>query len=377
MSSICIIGGGASGMTAAITAKKYAPDRTVIILEKMKEPGRKLKATGNGRCNLSNAECDGYIKTLDFFGGIGVMTRTEESGRIYPYSEDAADVVDALRGQLKDMGIRTICHAEVTAAEKTADGFQVSWNGGRLLADRLLIASGGKAGPKFGSTGDGYRLARGLGHTVTRLAPALTAVETQENLRELSGVREKCAVRLLRQESVLCEERGEIQFTDYGVSGICVFNLSRFMELPEGSSRKDGFDGYEIRIDLLPEIQDAEALLAQRAGTGVPADRLLCSLVKQPLAREISARAGENLSELAHQLKEFTVHPADLRGWQYAQVTRGGVPYSEIHPETMESKICPGLFFAGEILDYDGPCGGYNLQHAWETGIKAGKGLAG
>ena len=402
MYDICIIGAGAAGMTAAITAKETRPDLTVVVLERGSRPGRKIRASGNGRCNLSNVRCGGYKGTLEFFQHIGVLTRTDEEGRIYPYSEDAKDVEEALSQAMHRLGALLVCDADVTGVRSSSGtksdqrdlasvrgkgqprenpGFTVTYRkSGReetLQCSRLLIAAGGKAGPKFGTTGDGGRFARAMGHTQTRLAPGLTAVLLEDPRKELSGVRAKARVTLAYRGQERFQEDGEIQFTPYGISGICVFDLSREMTLPEGASLKDGFRDYRILVDFLPGVRDVRGLLSeQKAACGTEGSQILRSLVKAPLAEVMAEMAAGDLSNMAELLKAFPLQPSGLKGWDFAQVTRGGVPLDEINIETMESKILPGLYFAGEVLDYDGPCGGYNLQFAWETGIRAGKGIA-
>ena len=211
-------------------------------------------------------------------------------------------------------------------------------------------------------------------HSVTRLAPSLTAVETLEDLSKVAGVRAEGFVTLKEKGTAKFGEQGEIQFTKYGLSGICIFNMTRYMDIPEGKSLDNGLEDYIIEIDLLPEMHDAERFLNEREGLG---NGLLRSVVREPLAEYIIERAGRGAGtgEVARTLKKLTFSPKRLKGWEFAQVTKGGVPYYEIDPDTMESKVNKGVYFAGEILDYDGPCGGFNLQHAWETGIRAGEAM--
>lgn len=480
-------------MMAAISAADNNPGADIVIVEKNSVPGKKLSATGNGRCNLSNSSCPHHLFVLERFQKLGLFTRTDGSGRIYPYSEDAADVVRVLVSAMKKRKITAMYDTPVTGISKSGDTFNVRLrkNGTSLSARNVLIAAGGKAGAQFGTTGDGAKLARSMGHTVSRLAPSLTAIETIEDLKALAGVRAKCSISLYRslqycndslksslqdgidslrrspqdgidslkrspQDGVsslkssltasvkrrgsagnaeipappaplelVRKETGEIQFTPYGISGICVFNLSKYMSIPNGKTLKNGFDDYELQIDFLPEIDDVSSLLAElnpipssarnpehgilhtettshishcRAtkesalqtpvGESVsnrPALRLpagesvsnrpvpLTSLLKKPLADYINLRSRGDAEKVFSMLKKFSLHPSGLRGWDFAQVTAGGVLYEEIDELTMESRKIKGLFFAGEVLDYDGPCGGYNLQHAWETGIRAGE----
>jgi len=381
MYDICIIGGGASGMAAAISAGESDNELNILILEKKEQLGKKVLASGNGKCNLSNERCEDYRGTLSFFQGLGVVTRVDEAGRIYPYTEDAGDIVEALERRLDVLGVSRITEAQVTDVSAADEGFQitamVSGTENKICSSRLLIAGGGKAGPQFGTTGDCYRLAKKLGHSVTRLAPGLTAVELCEDTGDLAGIRAKARVVLKYRDEEIFEETGEAQFTRYGVSGICVFDLSRFMDLPEGRTLKDGFVDYTISIDFFPKGGNIEGFLRQRAEMpGVTGAEVMQSMVRKPIAERIYDMSGGSLEKMAELLRGFPLHPKGLKGWDFAQVTRGGIPLDEINMETMESLIKPGLFFSGEILDYDGPCGGYNLENAWQTGIRAGKGMS-
>ncbi len=445
---IAVLGAGASGMAAGISALRSAPGVSVILLEKKEEPGRKILATGNGRCNLSNSAIPGAAETIKFFRSIGVLTRTEEDGRIYPVSGDAKDVRDALSDELKRLGAEIAVCTEVVSVRRahycnndgdpesrcenrsqgsdegmqlpepfsdpcvkpvyasnaeTANASFAEKNGTEpescfiiecetgasgdrrrctVKARSVIIALGGKAGPAYGTIGDGARIARSLGHTVTRLAPALTAVVTEEDVSSLRGVRQRSAAVLTENGKIKARAEGEVQFTEYGLSGIAVFDLSRFMEIPEGRTLKDGFSGYRITLDLYPgsEQEDISRYIREREASGQRGSALLRSIVRRPLAEWITERAknaaGEIADTAARMIKGLTFHPSGLRGWDYAQITRGGVPPVEIDSDTQESELVPGIYFAGEILDTDGPCGGFNLENAWETGIRAGRSAA-
>ncbi|WP_425755216.1 aminoacetone oxidase family FAD-binding enzyme [Ihubacter sp. rT4E-8] len=378
MTDICIIGGGAAGMTAAICAKRENPAREVLILEKKNQLGKKILATGNGKCNLSNTSCEGSLKVLDFFESIGVLTRTDSAGRIYPYTEEARAVQSALVSQIQLLGIRVDTCAEVICVEKQRDGFRISLANRELYAKKVLIACGGKAGPANGSTGDGFRFARAMGHKVEKLIPVLTAVEVKEDTERMDGIRAKAAVSLFFQKRKVFTEVGEVQFTRNGISGICVFNLSRYLLIPKGSSLANGFDDYRIEVDFFPEfeIDDLEKLLIKRQGDGFDGERLLQFLVRGPIANRIIELSKGDMKTTVKLLKAFPLTPSGVRGWDFAQVTKGGVCMDEVDDQTCQSRLTDGLFFAGEVLDYDGPCGGYNLQHAWETGMRAGREMA-
>lgn len=376
MIDICIIGGGAAGMAAAICAKETDPSLDVLLLEKKNQLGKKILATGNGRCNLSNKECPGSGATQAFFHHLGLLTRTDSTGRMYPYTEEARAVQTALAGGLKRAGVRVETSAEVIAVDREGKHFRISLANGDFTARKVLIASGGKAGPVYGSTGDGFRFARRLGHRVTRLIPVLTAIEVKEDVGRLAGIRAKAAVSLEYGGEPLLKENGEVQFTGTGISGICVFNLSRYLLVPEGKTLADGFDDYRILIDFFPQWDDLEAFLRERQAMGFSGSQLLQSLVRSPIAAWIEASSKGDLQQTARLLKAFPLSPRGVRGWDFAQVTKGGVCLDEIDPKTCQSRLVEGLYFAGEILDFDGPCGGYNLQHAWETGMLAGREMA-
>lgn len=274
MVDICIIGGGASGMTAAISAAEENQQLDILILEKKNQLGKKILASGNGKCNLSNVRCENYKDTLDFFASVGVMTRTDSEGRIYPYTEEARAVRDALEQRLRSLDVKVETSAEVASVEY--DGvFHIELKNKTVEARKVLVACGGKAGADFGSTGDGFRFAKRLGHQVHKPVPVLTAVELADDVSRLAGIRVKGEVSLYFREEQIFSEKGEIQFTSTGISGICVFNLSRFLLIPEGKGLEDGFSDYRIDIDFFPEEEDLLPILEQRKACGFEGSRLL------------------------------------------------------------------------------------------------------
>lgn len=378
MFDICIIGGGASGMAAAVTAAEADSHLNILILEKKEEMGRKIIASGNGRCNLSNLACENYAATEEFFRHIGLPVRSDSDGRVYPYTEESKAVYEALRGKMELLGVNIVTGAEVTAVEKTENSavpyFHIHTADRKYSAKKVLLATGGKSAPSCGTTGDGFKFARKLGHTVTKLVPVLTAVETAEDIKSFAGIRAKAEVSLKFRNEEIFREAGEVQFTKTGISGICVFNLSRHLLIPPGCSFKDGFKDYEICIDFVPGM-DADELLLSREKEGFKGEETLKFIVRDSIAKDIFKKSEGNTAGMAALLKSYILHPVNVRGWDFAQVTKGGVVCDEIDPDTMESRIVSGLYFSGEVMDFDGPCGGFNLQHAWETGIQAGKGM--
>ena len=378
---ICIIGGGAAGLAFAAETLRLKPGASVFIIEKNDSLGRKILSTGNGRCNLSNKACPGHEEVLRFFDGIGVITRIDDAGRIYPYSEDAKDVRDALTDAVLARGAEVMTGAVCTSCsfDEKEMLYETQASAGdktfSVISKKVMLSAGGKAAPKLGTTGDGYKIAKKFYHTVTKLAPALTAVETHEDLSPLAGVRAKVKLSLIVHGGTIFEEDGELQFTDYGISGICAFNMSRFMEIPEGRTLINGFDDYAVEIDFLPGVNDNGALELVRKRSEEQSG-LLRSIVKQQVAEMILDKTDGDPEMTAWLLKHFMVHPKGLKGWDHAEITRGGIPLKEIKMDRMESKYFPGLFFAGEIIDFDGPCGGFNLENAWETALRAAKAAA-
>lgn len=403
MKKIVIIGGGAAGMATAIMLKDRRPDVKVVIVDKNKELGRKLRATGNGACNITNIHAVGVDEALDFFDDIGISVEADEDGWCYPFSREAVAVAEVMIDQIKTLGIEVINEKAVMSIKKLDGKFEVDIEGENIVCDAVVIAAGGKAAPQFGTIGDSYRLAKSLGHTTTRLAPGLTGIEFETDFN-LFGVRSDVGVQLLKRGEVIAEEWGRAQFTDYGASGICVMNLSSFVDLSPGTK----FSDYSLKFDLLPELtrEDLVSLLTDKImRTGKSVAESLITLVNKALIpvmvdglevldayedhldrriEEVEESFEEGISELqfkaidvvADRLKGWEVTVSGTQGWNTAQVTRGGIKREEIIDATNESRIVENLYFAGEVLDYDGPCGGYNLQNAWLTALHVAEALA-
>lgn len=370
-----IVGGGAAGLMCAATLQMSGKHIKTALIEKNSLLGRKLAATGNGRCNLSNIACPNYKKTLTAFDKLGVLTRSE-NGRIYPYSEEAKVVVDALTDRLTDIDIfleSTVESIEqIFETEGTFDdsfgsdaGFLIRYrkNGREMRIETrfLILAMGGKVAPQFGSTGDGYKFVRGLGHSVSRLYPILSPVECEEDFIELKGARADGVVRLYSNGNNIFEERGCIQFTDFGLSGICIFNLTRHLK-PNIKNGVLDFSDYDIALDLAPEM-DYDNLKNILSSPVNPLKSIVGSVLAKYITRIYS-------SDMAAGVKSLKFKPSGIRGWKSAQVTGGGVPPDELDGN-MESRKVKGLYILGEILDYDGPCGGFNLDNAWQTALLA------
>lgn len=408
MAKIIVIGGGAAGMAAALTAAKARPGVSVTILERMDRVGKKILATGNGRCNLTNEDVSpahyygndkGLLRkalyampveqVLDFFGEYDLLCQTEDEGRVYPYCKQASMVLDVLLIALERANIDVQCGCAVEEIVRNKGEFRVKTADGRSFsAQKVIVTCGGKAAPKLGSDGSGFRLVQQLGHSFTPLYPALTAMKCDMNgLGGLKGIRANGTLRLMSGTQLLGEDTGEIQFTEYGLSGIPAMQLSgRLSRLRNGEK-------CTALVDLFPEWErDAlfhQLKMRQKAHPketlenfllGTVHKRLAFAVLKsaglQPLSRENGSLTGKELSALTDTLKNWRFTVTGTQGWDAAQVTGGGVPLKEVDVESMQSLKTPGLYLAGEILDVVGDCGGFNLHWAWCSGMRAGQSAA-
>ena len=405
-SDVIVIGGGASGMTAAITAARKGAN--VTILEQNDRLGKKLLSTGNGKCNYSNENQDSIFyhseqqetvkrvlaqfplaDTVSFFRELGVIPIIKKGG-IYPNSEQASAVLDALRFEVERLGIRVITNAKVQDIEPVKNGFCVSYSSAGEIGKCVILAAGSKASAIAGCDGSVYQLAQKLGHRIIEPLPALVQLRCKETFyKELHGVRIQAKIRLFASEGenmpekLLAVEAGELQLTSYGVSGIPVFQVSRFA----AKALNEGYQVWLI-IDFLPEIapEDVKKELNRLKNrnkmrkmeellTGMVHKKLVIVLLKRCQIKPsalCSQVEEEAISRLAHCFKEFSTQITETNGFREAQVCCGGIDLSQIDGESLESHKVPGLYFAGECLDVDGACGGYNLQWAWSSGFVAG-----
>lgn len=408
MYDICIIGGGAAGMCAAITAA--GQNKKVIIIEKNTKLGRKIYATGNGKCNLTNTYMDypeiyhssghNYIQFLHevmgdapdsdvkaFFASIGVPTYTNPEGYVYPAASQASAVVWALSDALAAGHVEIICNTEVTDIQKTGTGtdtgtvYQISASDKTIQAYKVILTCGGCSYPSLGGTASGYTLARKLGHSIQEVHPALCALVSEEVPAELAGLRVPAVATLLSGDGAsIASQSGELQITDYGLSGIMIFNLASRV-----NAMLSAHQSVQISLNLIPHLtnRDFDALY-QTAGhrtvigllNGFIHDKLAAYVVKQmKLDRKtkVSDISPETLHRIIQKLTDMRFSISGTRDYEQAQVCAGGVCLDEINPATCESKLSPGLYFAGEIMDIDGICGGYNLTFAVISGIRAGE----
>ena len=397
-----IIGAGASGMAAALAAS-VNENVEVILMERQARVGKKLSATGNGRCNLTNLHAmeGGFHgdeakfadfalhqfdvqNTLDWFSDMGLYTVAEDSGRVYPYSDQANSVVDVLRFALEKPNVQLLTGFEVKKVKKTDSGFLVDGGEETIFCDKLIVACGGLAGTKLGGSMSGYQLLRSFGHKCTKLRPTLVQLKSDwSGCASLKGVRANCHAAIYCDGLLHSESTGELQLTEHGLSGPVIFEISR--------DACQGRGNWTARLDFLPE-RDEEWLkqaLMRRRSTNLRAEDLLTGILHNRLGRVLTQAVGisgyvpiaqleeEEIAAVVSGVKNFEVPLTEPMGMDAAQVTAGGIVTAEFDPQTMESKLVPGLYACGEVLDIDGDCGGYNLQWAWSSGRLAGTSAGG
>ncbi|TSD01342.1 MAG: hypothetical protein Athens071425_429 [Parcubacteria group bacterium Athens0714_25] len=411
---VIVIGGGPAGMMAA--GKAGETGARVLLVEKNEQLGRKLLLTGNGRCNITHAEFDnnelvksfgkngkflfsalsvfGPEKVMEFFSDLGVATKIEKGGKVFPVSDNALDVLQALEKYLKKNAVEVMTGANVLGFEmKKSNDIKkikgVRLDSGIILADKFILATGGKSYPATGSTGDGYVWARECGHEIINPQPVLAPIKTQEIwVKEAQGVSLKnIKISLMQNDNKIGFQSGDLIFTHFGVSGPVILNLSRTLAELE---KKD--DQFFLSIDLKPEMDrnELDASIQKDFARNINKDiaNYLPELVPQKIAKIILHLAGipaekkiNNITkkerlDIVSLLKDMRLGVIGNTGFAQAMVTKGGVNLKEVNPKNMQSKIVPNLFLAGEILDLDGPTGGYNLQICWSTGYSAGTSFA-
>ncbi len=402
MTKIAIIGGGASGLGCAIELMhtvKNKDDVRVTIFEKLPRVGKKLLVTGNGRCNLTNVNAvnsgfrgDTEFSTyalnkytpesnIAFFNELGLYTRTEEEGRVYPLSNQATSVLDALRFECARLGVEIVCDYQAVHLKQVFNGVMnklVINNRDRF--DYVVVAAGGKAAKVHGTDGDSYELLKMMGHRIVAPAPALVSLNCEDFTKALKGVRSICKMDLVIDGKKALENFGEVQFTDYGLSGIPIMQLSRFVSVSPSNN-------IYIHLDTTPDFTMDEVrkyLYSRRAvDTGLCENMLggimnkqLCISFMKEVGIAPNGRVNEltdnQLDTLAQIIKCWKIKIKTARGFDFAQVTAGGADCRDFNPETMESRLVDKLFCTGEALNIDGDCGGYNLQWAWSSGRLAG-----
>lgn len=382
-----IVGGGASGLIAALELARLGKAKDVVVLERTDRVGKKLIATGNGQGNLYNVN-DGIEHYANgrfagvalsrfgarsaeaFYRSLGVLPSVKGDGRAYPSGYQASAVLDLMRARLAFYGVEIRTEAFVTNVRKKNGIFTLSYGKEVVAAQKVLLAAGGKAAKQFGTDGSAYALAQSFGHTVTKTMPSLVQLVTErEPLRGLKGVKADCVVSVLRGERAVKSARGEVLFTDYGVSGNAVFSVSG--AAAEGTCA--------LSLSFLPDVSSellAAALQEKvRNAPYLPFGEILTGILPKQLGRVLVKRAGENISAVVATVKDFRLKVTGSLDFSAAQVTKGGIDVRDVRSGTMESTLEKGLFFSGEILDVDGDCGGYNLLWAYASACAAAEGM--
>lgn len=396
---LIVIGGCSAGVAAAINAKRLHKNLNIAVLERLPRIGKKLLATGNGRCNLTNENAleHSYHNSefasfalnkyppeavKAFFESMGMLTRADSEGRVYPRSNAASSVLDALRFEIEKCKIDVFCDTVVSRIKKTKDGFIIN---DEFSAKKIIVACGGKSSPAQGSDGSAFDAVKSLGHSFTPLYPSLAPlVAASAQTKPLKGIRTS-GVKLVAEceGRAIAQSSGEILFTDNGISGIAAMELAAEIN---GNVKGNVF----THIDFLPEM-NAEKLTAyiekqREIRKNLVIDELLTGILPKMVGMQIckgvklygldnrvSSLTDEDCKSIAEKIKNYSVCITGTKDFKDSQVTRGGVKVKEINPKTMESAICNGLYFAGEIIDVDGGCGGFNLQWAWSSGLLAGE----
>lgn len=401
MKKVFVIGAGASGLIAAITAARNGA--AVTILEGMEKPGKKLLTTGNGKCNLTNTNLSdpnvyrsntpefvshilkqfSVSDTLAFFEDLGLLLK-DRGGYIYPYVEQASAVLDLLLMEVKRLSIKLKCLEKVKELYYAQGNWQIETDSWTYSADAVILSAGSKAAPVTGSDGSGYDLAAMAGHRIIPPLPALVPLKVKGDwFKSLAGVRSQSCLTLYVEQTPIMTESGELQWTDYGISGIVVFQLSRFAVRALSANKS-----VRVSVDLMPDFQTEELInilknralqypkrTVEESLTGLLNKKIITVMLKKSKIKNTKpaeAVTADEIKSLTGSIKSSMAEISGFRDFSQAQVCSGGVSVQEVDDTSLESKIAPGLFLAGEILDIDGACGGYNLQWAWSSGYTAG-----
>ena len=402
MLRVIVIGGGAAGMLAAISARNCGAE--VTILERNNRIGKKILATGNGRCNYTNINLSinnyhgnnpkfpysciskfDVDRTIDFFEKLGITPAIEDSGKVFPLSFQSSSVLDVLRYELEDVGVGILTEAFVVDIKKEKD-FVISLKDGRKIhGDRIIIATGGNAAPSTGSDGNGYVLAQKLGHSIVEFFPGLVQLKLEEDIfSKADGVKFVGTARIYYKDNLIKEYRGDILFTNYGISGPPILQLSRTaleylkkgkkvklkVSIIDTKTREELYEYLQYRFSFMPRKTIEIGLI------GLINKRLILPILKKiglDKNKQIAHLNNEEIKKLSTILTDLSFNIIGSKSWKDAQVTAGGVSTDEIDSSTMESKLVKGLYFAGEVVDVDGDCGGFNLQWAWSSGYVAGE----
>lgn len=387
-------------MTAAISAARHGAK--VIILEHMDRVGKKILSTGNGKCNYTNkkqglrcyrGENPAFVlpvfkqfsfkETIDFFRELGIVPK-ERDGYFYPASGQASSILDVLRMELRKLLVDIRTEISLLSVRKKKNGFEIKTDGDTFVADQCIFACGGRAFPKSGSDGSAFPYIEKLGHTFTDMVPALVQMKAKQSyFKSIAGIRAEISIQLYINRHMVCQDRGEIQLTKDGISGIPAFQVSRFAAkaLQNGQTVQAVLDFVpylsqeELYLELKERFLRKDGKTTEEALIGFFSKKLIPVFLKenQIAAHETAEKISPSkLKTLSEYLKHVTIDLTDTGGFEKAQTSAGGVNTAEINGETLESYLVPGLYFAGEVIDIDGMCGGYNLQWAWSSGYVAG-----
>lgn len=401
---VAVIGGCAAGLACAVELAKRNTGLKITVFERNDRVGKKLLATGNGRCNLTNLSIGEenyrnysfakYALTkfspqdnISFFNSIGLYTKADQCGRVYPLSNQASSVLDSLRFAAENLGVRTVTDTLIESIRSSKNKFILNES---LSFDFVVIATGGKAAPSQGSDGNGYTLLRSLGHRITKLSPSLVQLETKERefVKPLKGVRCDADMTLYLDSKFVCRKHGELLFTDYGLSGIVSMEVSAYASPYLAHCGKNA----EVLTDLVPTLdkQELSLYIKKQASifpnksvedilSGFLPKRVGQAVMKTldvSLERPVSSLTPQRLDALANALKNVSFKLSGTKDFTFAQVTAGGAVTNEFDDKTMESRLVKGLYCVGEVLDVDGDCGGFNLNWAWSSGRLAAESIA-
>ncbi|MBR5192367.1 MAG: aminoacetone oxidase family FAD-binding enzyme [Clostridia bacterium] len=384
---VAVIGGGASGILTAVelvSGKNAFCGKDIAIIERNERIGKKLIATGNGQGNILNAKInkanyygdttliENFVNGLkeinlaEYFYKLGIPQTESEDGKIYPISKQASAVLDVLMKYLLSKGVNIITGEKVISINKETIGFNLKTENNKYFANKVVVAIGGKAGKHFGTDGTSYSLLTNLGHELTKLYPSLVQIKADlTKIRGLKGIKEKATVYALDGEKVLKQHTGDILFTEYGVSGSSIFQISGHLATAVNPN---------IRVEFLPNytLAETEKIIKDKISncTFMQKEEILCGIVNKKVGLQILKEVKNfNYKEIAYAIKNFNLKVTGSLGFDYAQVTKGGITAKNLNSKTFESNVNNGLYIVGEALNVDGDCGGYNLSFAFYSGI--------
>lgn len=363
---VVIAGAGASGVSAAIKIKQLNADIDVTLLEHLDAILKKIHATGNGRCNITNTNAEHYNEVKDFLNSLGLMLREDDMGRMYPYSNQSASVVSILTDACEKAGVNIITDSNVKSAEYSNGRYTIYTDCGTFEADIFIIATGGKSQPSLGSDGSGYSIAKSFGHTISSLSPSLVQLKsTSKHCRALRGIRVKCNLKIETNNTIMGEEYGELLFTEYGISGIVTMNMSRYIN---DERLIHGKDKSIAVIDFVPDMSESELTEHYEKFESFE------GLLPKKLCLIIKKQADNDTQNMVKCIKNWRIIISGTKGYAFSQITSGGVELGEL-TENNESKLSKGLYILGELTDNQFECGGYNLNYAIYSGINAGENI--